>query len=600
MAPIMRRPRAALCAGFLLSLAAAACSLVKPVENTAEKQAQARDLAAQGKHAEAARAFEELAAEVPAEHDSYDLLSAEQWVAAGRVAEARQAYAAVSPEARTRQAVPRALVAAEIAAAAGDGAGAAHELEAIGVPDAAELAQNYWYLRGFSAFLLARPVDGARAFIERERYLTAAGALRASREELFGRLRGAAARGEPLKPPPNADSVLAGWLQSAPVALELDRNALHAAAALDNWRRLFPNHPAGDSVTALALQHQNAVAAQVPDQIALLLPLSGRGEAIGVAVRDGFVAAYLESAATVRPRLKIYDVAAEPVATALPRALADGATFVVGPLTKEDVAALAPLAAGRVPVLALNYLADATAAPADFYQFALLPEDEARGVARRLAGEGKLKGVTLVPEGEWGSRVAAAFADELALLGGAVLDTGRYVQTRADFSEVIRRTLQVRGGKGEPGSHRGDAAFVFAAGTPAAERLMVSQLKFHFAGDIPVYATSEAFEPDPAANGDLDGLNFPDMPWMVAADPETARVRDAVRGAWPTRTARRDRLYAFGFDAYRLVPAVRGKSSLVGAGVLAGVTGRLRLDDRNRVHRELDWAQIKGGIPIDQ
>jgi outer membrane PBP1 activator LpoA protein len=124
----------------------------------------------------------------------------------------------------------------------------------------------------------------------------------------------------------------------------------------------------------------------------------------------------------------------------------------------------------------------------------------------------------------------------------------------------------------------------------------VSQLKFHFAGDVPAYATSDSFEPDPAANVDLDGLYFPDMPWMVSSDPVTDRIRDAVREAWPARTARRDRLYAFGFDAYRLVPALRS-NGMSGAAEIAGVTGKLRLDDQNRIRRELEWAQMKGGNP---
>ena len=32
------------------------------------------------------------------------------------------------------------------------------------------------------------------------------------------------------------------------------------------------------------------------------------------------------------------------------------------------------------------------------------------------------------------------------------------------------------------------------------ERLLRPQLRFHFAGDIPTYATSDAFEPDVRAN----------------------------------------------------------------------------------------------------
>jgi outer membrane PBP1 activator LpoA protein len=597
MAVISRRPRLTLCTILTFSLIAAACSLVRPVQIPADKQARAEALAGAGKHADAARAYAELATEDPADHDNYELLSAEQWVAAGNVAEAKQALAAVSADARTKQPTSRALVAAEIALAENDGARAINELDSIGVPTAPNFAQNYWYIRGEASFLTGHPVEGTRALVERERNLPDAAALRASREELFNKIRSAAERGQSLKVPANSDPTVAGWLQLGPVAVELQRDPMHAAAALENWRRLYPQHPANQSVLDVA-QSEIAVATEFPDQIALLLPLSGRAEAVGTAVRDGFIAGYLEQDVASRPRLRIYDVAAESVAGAYQRAIQDGASFVVGPLTKEDVAAIAPLSAGRTPVLALNFLADSVNSSGNFYQFALLPEDEARSVARRLVADGKLKGVAMLPDGEWGARVGAAFADELTRLGGTVVDSGRYESGRSDFSDVIKQTLQIHGVKGEPATHRSDADFIFVAGTPGPERLMVSQLKFHYAADIPVYSTSDSFEPDPVANGDLDGLSFPDMPWMVSADPVTARIRDAVRSAWPARTARRDRLYAFGFDAYRLVPALRSKS-LSGFNEIAGVTGKLRLDDHNRIRRELDWAQIRNGIPAE-
>ena len=595
MAAISRRPRLTLCAMVILSLLAAACTLVKPLETSTDRQAHAAKLAGEGKHVDAARAYAELAAAAPADHDSYELLSAEQWVAAGNVAEARQALAAVSPDARTKLPTSRALVAAEVALAENDGARANQELDSIAVPTAPDLAQNYWYIRGESAFLTGHPVDGTRAFVERERYLTDTASLRASRDELIAKLRNAAQHAQSLKAPAKTDGVVAGWLALAPVTVELQRDPLRAAPALDNWKRQFPGHPANDSALGLA-QSQIAAATEFPNQIALLLPLSGRAEAVGVAVRDGVIASYLEQDPAARPRLKVYDVAAESVASAYQRAIQEGASFVVGPLTKEDVAAIAPLSAGRTPVLALNFLSDSTSASPNFFQFALLPEDEARIVARRLAADGKLTGVAILPDGELGSRVGAAFADELSQLGGTVLDTGRYLSGRPDFSDVIKQTLQIHGVKGEPATHRGDATFVFVAGTPAATRLIVSQLKFHYAGDVPVYATSDSFEPDPAANNDLDGLYFPDMPWMVSEDAVTGQIRDAVRGAWPSRTARRDRLYAFGFDAYRLVPILRSKSSGQSP-ELSGVTGRLHVDDHNRIRRDLDWAQIKNGVP---
>lgn len=596
MAAISRRPRLPLYVALTVSLILAACSLLKPAQAPEDKQERALHLVRDGKHAEAAAAYAELAALQPADHDDYQLLSAEQWLAAGNIAAAKQSFAAVSAEARTRLPSARALVAAEIAYAENDGARAIRELDQIAVPTAADQAQNYWWIRGRSAFLTGHPVEGTRALVERERWLADPVSLRANRAELFNRIRGAAERGQSLKAPPKTDPIVVGWLELGPVAVGLARDPLRADAALANWKRLYPQHPANDSVLAMA-STQIAAATGYPDQIALLLPLSGRAEAVGVAVRDGFIAAYLEQRPASRPRLKIYDVAAESVGSAYTRAIAEGAGFVVGPLTKEDVAALVPLSAGRTPVLALNFLGESMSTPRDFYQFALLPEDEARIVARRAVADGRLNGVAIVPSNEWGNRVAAAFADELSHLGGSVLGSQRFETSQADFSDVIKQVLQVHAVKGEPSTHRTDAAFVFvAAGSAGVARQILPQLKFHYAGDVPVYSTSDSFEPEPTANSDLDGMLFPDMPWMVASDPVTAQIRDGVRAAWPARTARRDRLYAFGFDAYRLVPALRSKSPAE-ASEISGVTGKLHLDDHNRIRRDLDWSQIRNGVP---
>ena len=603
MAVISRRPRLAQIAVLALALIAAACSLIKPTETTLDKQEHAARLVHDGKHAEAAQLYADLAVQLPAESDNYQLLSAEQWVAAGNIAAAKQALAQVSPEARTKLATPRALVAAEIAYAENDPARAIRELDQIPVPTSAEQAQNYYWIRGRSAFLTGHPVEGVRALVERERHISDPAALRANRDELLSRVRTAAERGAPMKAPPKTDPVVLGWLELGPVAVEVERNPARAAAALDAWKRQFPQHPANISVLSAA-QTQIAVATEYPTQIALLLPLSGRAEAFGVAVRDGFIAAYLQQNAASRPQLKIYDVAAESVASAYNRAIADGAGFVVGPLFKDEVAAIAPVTGGRTPVLALNFLGETVPPPKNFYQFALLPEDEARMVARRMVADGRLNGVAIVPSGEWGTRVAAAFAEELKSLGGNVLDSGRYDPTQVDFSDVIKTVMQLKatrvekGEKPEPPTHRSDAAFIFvAASTAGTARLILPQLKFNYSGDVPVYSTSDSFDPDANANSDIDGMLFPDMPWMISNDPATTQIRDSVRAAWPARTARRDRLYAFGFDAYRLVPGLRTSTPAASSNI-AGVTGKLHLDQQNKIRRDLDWAQIRSGAPF--
>src|ERR1700722_19070069 len=171
MAVISRRPRPPLKLVFALSLLLAACSLVKQPETPEDKQEHALRLVREGKHAEAAQIYADLSTEQPANHDNYELLSAEQWLAAGNIAAAKQAFAGVSPEARTKLPTPRALVAAEIAYAENDGARAIRELDQIAVPTLADQAQNYWWIRGRSAFMTGHPVEGTRALVERERWL---------------------------------------------------------------------------------------------------------------------------------------------------------------------------------------------------------------------------------------------------------------------------------------------------------------------------------------------------------------------------------------------------------------------------------------------
>ncbi len=370
---------------------------------------------------------------------------------------------------------------------------------------------------------------------------------------------------------------------------------MRAATALADWKRQFPQHPATDSVVATA-SSQITAATEFPDTVALLLPLSGRSEAFGVAVRDGFIAAYLEQDAATRPHLKIYDVAAESVASAYTRAVAEGAGFVVGPLTKEDVAAVAPLSGGHTPVLALNFLSDSVIPPPRFLSV--------RAVARRRGAHRR------PPRGrrrqaEWsGHRAQQRMGQSRRrrLCRRTVASRRRRARYPAlrDRRRWISRTSSNRFCRCAPSRASPPRTAPMPPSCswrppPGVARQILPQLKFHYAGDVPVYATSDSFDPDPSANADLDGMMFPDMPWMVATDPVTMQIRDAVRAAWPARTARRDRLYAFGFDAYRLVPVLRSKSAAEAQ--ISGVTGKLHLDAHNRIRRDLDWVQIKNGEP---
>ncbi|MGP0085491.1 MAG: hypothetical protein ACLP0B_17980, partial [Steroidobacteraceae bacterium] len=122
MVAIGRRLCFVLCIVLGVSSMQLGCSLMQSEQAPANTRAHVERLVQGGKHAEAARGYAELAAASPADHDYFQLQSADQWIAAGNEPEARQALAAVSPEARAKLPILRALVAAELAYAENDGA----------------------------------------------------------------------------------------------------------------------------------------------------------------------------------------------------------------------------------------------------------------------------------------------------------------------------------------------------------------------------------------------------------------------------------------------------------------------------------------------
>jgi len=341
--------------------------------------------------------------------------------------------------------------------------------------------------------------------------------------------------------------------------------------------------------------------------IALLLPITGRAAGAATSVREGFMTAYYQVPESGRPRVLVYDTGTMSVADALTQSREAGADFIVGPLTREEATAAADYSGAHAPILALNFLPPERSAPADFYQFALSPEDEARLAARRILDDHHRRGVAIVPAGDWGTRVLAAFKQELTAGGGDLIATAQIDASRTDYSASITEVLRISESTArfkrlesvlgtklqyEP-RRRGDIEFIFAPAQAATERLLRPQLRFHYAGDIPTYATSDAFEPDARANEDLDGLMFPDMPWILGGDLADA-VRAAARAAWPNGGPYRGRLFAFGFDAFRLAQALP-HHGIANSVSVEGLTGRLTLDADHRVRREIGWAQVHNG-----
>ena len=113
---------------------------------------------------------------------------------------------------------------------------------------------------------------------------------------------------------------------------------------------------------------------------------------------------------------------------------------------------------------------------------------------------------------------------------------------------------------------------------------------------LPIFATSHVYAgvDDTSANGDLDGVEFCDAPWLFDAQSGLPR-HDDVANLLPTARGGAARLFAFGMDAWNLVPYLDWLRDHPGS-YLPGASGQLTADQFGRVRRVLIWARFQGGL----
>ncbi len=567
-------------------------------------QTRAERLAARGDHAGAAAAYEQAAPlAAPGRANALWLAATREWLTAGDASAAGRALARVATPLSPADAREQVRLAAELSLLANQPARALEQLAALqGADDPSTLA-----VRARALFALGRTEEAVRTLVEREARLAGDTQRLANQRLILDSLAATAARGNSLLPTAGASPVVAGWLELGQITSRAQQNPVGTAGRLEAWRKRYPAHPANAGlVPEMVARYRPGLAAD--SQVALLLPLSGRARAAGLSVRDGFLAAYYEQPQSTRPRLRFYDVAATDAPSAYLAAIAEGAQLVVGPLTREEVIKLAEVADGSATTLALNFLPDGTITPDRFYQFALSPEDEARAAARRAVADGLTAGLALVPANEWGQRVLTAFQAELSAAGGSLLARSVYASGTTDFQQILDQLLSLRASPEGGGrkAYRPDAQFIFVAAQPTAGRLIRTQLRFNYASRLPVYATSDIHELGSSGNIDLEGVMFPEMPWVLDTAGVTASVRAGLEQTWRERSDSRSRLFAFGYDTFALVSELGRQRGALPQPV-PGVTGQLQADGvgphpphaRVRAHRRGQGRGLAAGSGRD-
>ena len=473
---------------------------------------------------------------------------------------------------------------------------------------------DYHELRAAAYTMQGDRITTAEEYIKQGRYLKRDESILESQQLIWQSLALLSERALLQMQPGRAPDVLSGWMELVRLSKKYQLNPVLLRASINNWQHRYTNHPVHASLLE-GLRNRKQEDVNLPERIALLLPLSGRFANPAKAIRDGFLASYYAKQEKAKIKIRIYDTAGEPEKNEeiYDQAVSDGAQFIIGPLDKESITKLAEQSDLSVPTLALNYIDEETSVPQGLFQFGLSPEEEAVQVAERTWLDGHVRAAVLTPIGPWGDRVYKAFRERWEQIGGRVVEQQSYNASSNDYSLPIRRLLNIDesklrysqlsrllGTKLQYSTYRRqDIDFIFIAAYPRQARQIRPQLKFFHASEVPVYATSHIFTGNLNPNQDrlMNDIRFGDMPWVLSETTSHHGLRNEIEQLISKAGNKHQRLYAMGVDAFNIIAALNTLKTYPYERY-QGETGSLSLDEKQRVKRQLSWVHFRNGRPM--
>ena len=323
-----------------------------------------------------------------------------------------------------------------------------------------------------------------------------------------------------------------------------------------------------------------------PATLAVLLPQSGNLAVAGNAIRDGLLAAYYAETRS-KPGIRFYDTQgnAAGAKAAFDRAVKEGAQMIIGPIGKDEVAAIHD-DAGDIPVLALNRLD----APSNRHvlNFSLSPEREGELIAERLLGRGLLQTAVFSQGSDSNSRMLAAFEKRYQSGGGSVLLKAPAPVFGKDAAGAAVNPVL-------PDAVREAKAVLLLMNGDAAKPTRAA-LALNGAGGIPVFAGTDITDSsDAKTNSQLDGIEFLQMPWLVNRG-NSLNISAAQLLKLPSARGPGAKLNAFGADAWLIATRLQVWLASPNSEI-AGATGSLHLEPDGRIERSLPWSVFRAGIP---
>ena len=323
-----------------------------------------------------------------------------------------------------------------------------------------------------------------------------------------------------------------------------------------------------------------------PTHIAVLLPLTGKLAAAAMPVRDGLLASYYAHGQQ-RPNIVFFDTMSTPegALSAYAHAVDAGVQMVIGPLSREEVAAVFANKSLPVPVFGLNQPGNGQLPPAGQMDFSLAPEDEGIAAADYLIKQQRLKVFVIANQDDANQRAARAFVQRIQQAQGEVVNQ----ISVPDIPGNITKQLML--------GRAADGVFLALRATTA--RALMQQLSQTDLYHQPRITTSLFTQGTGRQDADrvLDGIIFPSIEWdgsTVSGLPSSAEISQQL----PSARGPGRRLFAFGYDAWLATAYPNALLGRDGHNGLQGATGILRIDASGQIQRTPNWNTFRDGLTV--
>ena len=344
-------------------------------------------------------------------------------------------------------------------------------------------------------------------------------------------------------------------------------------------------------------------------KVAVILPVTGRYSKVGKIIIEGLemqLKTYPEDSV---PEITIIDSGDKDfnIKSVYNKLVLDNFDFVIGPLRKELINKLILYSSETLPILTMNYASNLNKFKKEFYQFGLLPEDEAICIAEKSIIDGNNNASIIYPKNAWGERIAEAFSLRYIELGGNIVGKVVYDKDMNKINESVRSLLNIEESIKRKNKIQSllniklqfkpfianDLNTIFAVGTSKDMRIIKPQFNFNFAENIPFYSTSHIYNGliDKENNKDLNEIKFCDMPWLYN-DKNISTKKILLESVKKSELMR---FFALGMDSIKIIYNLEKLKTLKNK-YLNGNTGFLKLDDFNKLRRDLKIIKFKNGI----